>query len=124
MRVVASTPNSVPVPGAIRGVLDAVSPDSLRDLVESLAVPRVHRTAGNEAVRRLIIDNFSGSGFARTSIEEDGEGNVVVGEPRRARVLVGAHYDAVAGTPGADDNASAVAVMLAAARAVGPDERA
>ena len=49
---------------------------------------------------------------------------MIVGDPRRARVLVGAHYDAVAGTPGADDNASAVAVMLAAARAIGPDEGA
>ncbi len=30
--------------------------------------------------------------------------------------LVGAHYDSVAGTPGADDNASAVAVLLELAR--------
>ena len=47
---------------------------------------------------------------------------MIVGDPRRARVLVGAHYDAVPGTPGADDNASAVAVLLAAARAVGARE--
>ena len=122
MRVVASTPNPEPVPGAIRGVLDAVSPDFLREVVESLAVPRVHGTPDNEAVRRLIIDLFSASGVSRLGIEEDEEGNVIVGDPRRARVLVGAHYDAVAGTPGADDNASAVAVMLAAARAVGDRE--
>ncbi len=32
------------------------------------------------------------------------------------RVLVGAHYDTVAGSPGADDNASGVAAMLEAAR--------
>lgn len=32
------------------------------------------------------------------------------------RLLVGAHYDTVAGTPGADDNASGVAVLLEAAR--------
>ena len=31
-------------------------------------------------------------------------------------VLLGAHYDTVAGTPGADDNASAVAVMLEVCR--------
>jgi len=35
---------------------------------------------------------------------------------------VGAHYDAVAGTPGADDNASGVAVLLATAQAIGPRE--
>ncbi len=37
-------------------------------------------------------------------------------------VLVGAHYDAVAGSPGADDNASGVAVMLEVARQLGPKE--
>lgn len=34
-------------------------------------------------------------------------------------LLVGAHYDSVPGSPGADDNASALAVMLAAAAALG-----
>ncbi|MSR05905.1 MAG: M28 family peptidase [Gemmatimonadetes bacterium] len=37
-------------------------------------------------------------------------------DPERPRVLVGAHFDSVAGTPGADDNASGVAGMLEAAR--------
>jgi Zn-dependent M28 family amino/carboxypeptidase len=36
--------------------------------------------------------------------------------PEQPRLLVGAHYDTVAGTPGADDNASGVAAMLEAAR--------
>ncbi len=45
----------------------------------------------------------------------------LVGVPEAARAarswyLVGAHYDTVASTPGADDNASAVAVMLELAR--------
>lgn len=35
-------------------------------------------------------------------------------------VMVCAHYDAVAGSPGADDNASGVAVMLELARQLGP----
>ena len=34
----------------------------------------------------------------------------------RAAIVVGAHYDTVIGSPGADDNGSAVAVMLEAAR--------
>src|SRR5262249_55472133 len=49
-------------------------------------------------------------------------GNVVAGAPQTARILIGAHYDAVPGTPGADDNASAVAVLLAVAGVVGPRE--
>ncbi len=37
-------------------------------------------------------------------------------DPREPRVVVGAHYDTHPGTPGADDNASGVAVTLAMAR--------
>lgn len=40
---------------------------------------------------------------------------VIPGQQAR-RVVVGAHYDAVAGTPGADDNASGVAGLLELAR--------
>lgn len=36
----------------------------------------------------------------------------------RARLLVGAHYDAAWGSPGADDNASGVAVLLETARII------
>ncbi len=44
--------------------------------------------------------------------------NVVtrIGDGRGPLRVIGAHYDAVAGTPGADDNASAVAVLLELAR--------
>ncbi len=122
MRIVASTPDSEPVPEAIRGVLDTVSPDDLRELVERLSVPRVYGTPENQAVGRTILDLFSASGVARLGVETDVEGNVIVGDPRHARILIGAHYDAVPGTPGADDNANAVAVLLATAHAVGPHD--
>lgn len=46
--------------------------------------------------------------------------NLVVERPGQERpqeiVVVGAHYDTVSGTPGADDNASAVAALLELAR--------
>ena len=38
------------------------------------------------------------------------------GESAEEIVIVGAHYDSVAGSPGANDNASGVAAMLALAR--------
>lgn len=45
--------------------------------------------------------------------------NVEAGDRATAKVLLGAHYDSVPTTPGADDNASAIAVMLVVARAIG-----
>ena len=45
--------------------------------------------------------------------------NLLAQQPRAAkipRLIVGAHFDAKPGTPGADDNASGVAAMLEAAR--------
>lgn len=38
--------------------------------------------------------------------------------PHRPPILVGAHYDSVPGSPGADDNATGVAVLLELARAL------
>jgi Zn-dependent M28 family amino/carboxypeptidase len=122
MRLVASTPNSKPVPEAIRGRLAAISQDDLREVVERISVPRPTGTPENEAVRRSIIELFSGTEAGRLGVEVDEAGNVVVGDPRRAKILIGAHYDSIPGTPGADDNASGVSALLATARAIGPQE--
>ncbi|MBI5585350.1 MAG: M20/M25/M40 family metallo-hydrolase [Deltaproteobacteria bacterium] len=45
-------------------------------------------------------------------------GNLLIEKPGREKglIVVGAHYDTVPGTPGADDNASGVAVLLELAR--------
>jgi Zn-dependent M28 family amino/carboxypeptidase len=40
------------------------------------------------------------------------------GRESKPPIVIGAHYDAVPGTPGADDNASGVAVLLELARAI------
>lgn len=42
--------------------------------------------------------------------------------PELPRVLVGAHFDSVRGSPGADDNASGVAALLEVARVLAPLE--
>ena len=120
MRIIAATPRSIPIPDDIRAALDTVARDELRALAERIAVPRVYGTPENEAARRLVADLFSASPVARLGVKVDEVGNVVVGNPSQARILLGAHYDAVPGTPGADDNASAVAAILSAARAIGP----
>jgi Zn-dependent M28 family amino/carboxypeptidase len=74
------------------------------------------------AVESFIEGELSSYGV---SVESDffsyrGKGfrNIVgrLGPQRGASFIVGAHFDAVPGTPGADDNASGVAVLLEAAR--------
>jgi Zn-dependent M28 family amino/carboxypeptidase len=122
MRLVTSAPDTEPLSEAVRSVLASVSRDELREIVERISVPRPTGSPENEAVRRSIIELFSCTQAGRLGVEVDEAGNVVVGDPRRAKVLVGAHYDSIPGTPGADDNASGVAALIAAARAIGPGE--
>jgi Zn-dependent M28 family amino/carboxypeptidase len=69
-----------------------------------------------------------GQTVERQSYVADGErvSNLVV-ERRGSRsprqiVVLGAHYDTVPETPGADDNASAVAVLIETARLLGPEK--
>ncbi|MBI3324933.1 MAG: M28 family peptidase [Candidatus Omnitrophica bacterium] len=71
------------------------------------------RRAGLE----VRLDEFLYAG--REFLTERPFANVVARPPgsgEQPRVIIGAHFDTVAGTPGADDNASGVAVMLEASR--------
>lgn len=108
-----------PAEGRSGPLIDPEPP--LEAWVRALAVPR-HRIAQPRANRRaaaFIADTLRDQGYA---VGLEGELDNVVARPRDPRpgpiTLIGAHYDSVPGTPGADDNASAVAVMLAAAGAV------
>jgi Zn-dependent M28 family amino/carboxypeptidase len=89
----------------------------LRELVETLAVPRhrIAEPAANARAREWIAAELRSRGY---EVSIQGRFENVVALPRGARrvTLIGAHYDSVPGCPGADDNASAVAVMLEAAR--------
>ena len=73
------------------------------------------RAIGHEPQRQPY--ELSGAGMARYAGET--ADNLVVEIPGESRpdeiVVVGAHYDTVPGSPGANDNASAVAVLLALA---------
>ena len=63
---------------------------------------------------KFIDDAFRGMGYA-PRVDEAGnvEAEICGGEDI---VVIGAHYDTVPGSPGADDNASGVAALLAMAR--------
>lgn len=72
-----------------------------------------------EATQRYIRDHLARAGHPITEQRYDaGRGaeavNLIVDVPGRrdAWMVIGAHYDTVPRTPGADDNASAVAVLL------------
>lgn len=95
-------------------------------MVRRLEGPR-HPQATPEALEQaesLVADELSSLGLAveRQPFQLRGRSynNVVAtlagSDPKLPMVLVGAHFDSVSDTPGADDNASGVAVMLEVAR--------
>lgn len=75
------------------------------------------------AAARYIEESFRAAGYTverHTYAEDIGGVNLICGTPAGRRstdiILIGAHYDSVYDSPGADDNASGVAALLALAR--------
>lgn len=101
----------------IRALVDVLASD-----IGVRAMPGPALGLARDAVERA----FAAAGYAtaRQSFVDDGAtlSNVVAirrgSEPDRPIVVVGAHYDSWAGTPGANDNASGTAAMLEVARAL------
>src|SRR5579872_4206739 len=104
---------------AIGDVLHGVSSETLRNYVEMLAFPRhyvVERKA-NIRARDLLLRLLQSFGYTPTL--QGAYDNIIVttgGAEESPFLLLGAHYDSVPGSPGADDNGSAVAVCLECAR--------
>ncbi len=101
----------------------------LRTHVIALAsAPRVPGTPEHRQARDYVRSQLQGAGFAVDEVVTREAGleciNLLTRPiPDRAglpRVIIGAHYDSVAGSPGADDNASAVASLLELARWIRP----
>jgi hypothetical protein len=74
-----------------------------------------------KAAENYVFENFARLGYApwrQTFICERQEvSNVIAGDQSpQGYYILGAHFDTVYGTPGADDNASGVAVLLEVAR--------
>lgn len=105
----------------IANILCDISLARLRASVDMLAFPRhyfaEHRA--NRKARDLLIKQARSFGY--TPALQGSFDNIVIRSDDRADgplILLGAHYDSVPGTPGADDNASAVAVCLECARLI------
>lgn len=81
----------------------------------------VYRPKNLQAAEEYVCENFRRLGYAPrrqsyTYMRQE-VSNIIAGEPAPGGYyILGAHFDTVAGTPGADDNASGVAVLLEVAR--------
>jgi hypothetical protein len=81
----------------------------------------IYRPQSLKAAEDYVWQNFTGMGYAprrQSFICQGAEvSNVIAGhQDPDGYYILGAHFDTVAGTPGADDNASGVAVLLEVAR--------
>lgn len=99
-------------------LLQKIEPDDLRGWVKWLSIPRnfTFQPEENRATAKWIAGQLESWGY---DVKSQGRYYNVVALPSvicGPLVLVGAHFDSVATTPGADDNASAVAAMLAVAK--------
>ena len=116
----ASLPAGAWDEGAVRAELAA--------FVETLAVtigPRSHKDPANlDAAAEFISRRLASWGYPvseQSYRAEDLPVHNIIAERRGTEepdrvIVIGAHYDSVEGSPGADDNASGVAALLALAR--------
>jgi len=96
----------------------------VRELSTNIGERSVVRGDGLGRAKAYVQGAFEAAGLTVTEQTYEYNGRQVANliadvpgaDPDAAPYIVGAHYDTVTGTPGADDNASAVAVMLELAR--------
>ena len=109
---------------ATTGALIEVLADHVHELSAKIGERSVLRGDGLDRAKAYVRDAFEAAGLTVTEQSYEYEGrrvaNLIADPPGVATdatpYIIGAHYDSVIGTPGADDNASAVAVMLELAR--------
>ena len=114
--------------------MEQVTRGNLRRHVEELAgrigERNMHHRGALTAAASYIRTQFESAGLAVTDepyeIDGDSVANLVATLRGSSRpdeiVVVGAHYDSVSGSPGANDNASGVAALLCIARALAAEE--
>jgi hypothetical protein len=118
-------------PAAADPIADLVAQVSEADLqahVEALAAAPRSTPAQQSAAAAYITATLESYGYTVVHDPVGTSENLIAtlagtGTPERA-FLVGAHFDSVPGSPGADDNASGVAGMLEAARVFAGQETA
>jgi Zn-dependent M28 family amino/carboxypeptidase len=115
-----------PTEAKLKRAIESVSEDFLRKVVKTISVPRHY---GNEYLNNQITAQWIAKQLKSYGYHSFFQGiyknvvSVLPGSNGGPLVLIGAHYDSVPGTPGADDNASAVASLLACAKTIGHYEK-
>lgn len=104
-----------------RDVIRANLTRHLTYLSVTLGDRSICRPENLKAAEDYVTENFAAMGYAprRQSFTYMREkvSNIIAGDENPGGYyILGAHFDTVAGTPGADDNASGVAVLLEVAR--------
>jgi len=107
---------------SIQNAAETISAGYLKEIVNRIAIPRhyVAEAANNRYIRDLIFQELEAFEYV-VSFQGIHDNIVAYPKPLKANepvILVGAHYDSVPFSPGADDNASAVAALLACARSL------
>jgi len=100
----------------------------LKNTVERLAIPSFRSATGNtwESAMCLMEELIKETGHVPEIFEWSDEAgriyrnfSVFLTGQSEKRIILGAHYDSYENTPGADDNASAVVVLLAMLKELG-----
>lgn len=110
-----------------RRVITANTKRILQTLAVELGERTIRRKENLDGARRFINQYFAECGHRPEeqvySIDNNDVANIFVEIPGFEQpqniVVIGAHYDTVMNTPGADDNASAIAVLLELCRLLG-----
>ena len=113
------SPNTVPIPQV---PAPQVSTERLMGHVAALNFVR-HSEAERQRTRDYLAQELQAAGWSLTEQPFETGVNVKAQrpgtDPEAGAILVGAHYDSVTNSPGADDNASGVAAVLEVARLLG-----
>ncbi len=102
----------------------------VRALADTIGERNVMRPAALDAARDYVAEAFESAGLATTLETYETSGvacsNVIAEIPGTTHaseiVVVGAHYDSVVGSPGANDNATGTAALLCLARHFASEE--
>ncbi|HEV8541692.1 MAG TPA: M28 family peptidase [Verrucomicrobiae bacterium] len=109
----------------LKARLETISEEQLRLWVQQISRPRHFVSEGrqNQLTADWLVETLASFGFRP---QRQGPFSNIIALPPECPdevMLVGAHFDSVPGSPGADDNASAVATMLGCAAVCAAEPR-